>query len=123
MAGMVWGGGVIFMAFVGWRALRDRPPSEARPIFERVGRLMAVSGSLVLVLGIVRGTVLGPVRSWDFLIGSPYGRTFALALVVTVLLAIHGARGGRTLPAQLWDGDRWRPEAARITRRDSVINV
>jgi uncharacterized membrane protein len=123
MAGMVWGGGAIFMALVGWRALLDRPPSEARPLFERVGKVMAISGSLVLVLGVVRGTALGPVRSWDFLIGSAYGRTFGLALVVTVLLAIHGARGGRTLPARLWDGDRWRPEAAGIVRRDSAINV
>lgn len=123
LAGFVWGGGALFMAFVGWRALLDRPPAEARPTFERVGRVMAVSGSLVLLLGIVRGTLLGPVRSWDYLIGTPYGHTFTLALVVTVVLAIHGARGGRTLPGKLWDGDRWRPDAARVVRRHSTIDV
>lgn len=122
-SGMVWAGGAIFMALVGWRALLERPPGEARVTLERIGRLMAISGSLVLILGIVRGTLLGPVRSWDFLIGSPYGRTFALALVVTVLLAIYGARSGRTLPARLRDGDRWRPDAARIVRRDSAIHM
>ncbi len=122
LAGTVWFGGAVYMALLG-AALLDRSPRETLPVLARLGRAMAASGSLVLVLGVVRGTGLGPVRSFHYLVSTAYGVTFAIALLVTVLLAMHGAITGRTLEAKLCDGDRWRADAARTIRRDNVISI
>src|SRR6266851_3465400 len=39
---------------------------------------------LVILLGLVRGTIFGPVRSLDFLFGTAYGITFLMALLAAL---------------------------------------
>jgi hypothetical protein len=53
--------------------------------------LPGVAG-LVVLLGILRGTVFGPIDSIDALFGTAYGLTWLVALVVSIGLVIHGAR-------------------------------
>lgn len=122
---IVWAGAHVFMALVGWPTLRDRPAAEAQAVLARMSRtlgpLMAVTGSLVVVLGVLRGTVFGVVRSFTQLVETPYGRTFMLAALLTIVLAVHGARAGRTLEARIFRDGAWTPDAKRILRRSSVL--
>jgi uncharacterized membrane protein len=126
LGGIVWFGGHVFTAAVVWPALLRRPPAEARAVSEAMAkpamRVMGPAGLLVLVLGFVRGTVLGPVRSWDALLFTPYGRTFGAALLLTFFL-MGASGGGRDAAARVWDGDRLRPDAARYLRRSAALNL
>ncbi|HLT46743.1 MAG TPA: hypothetical protein VK002_05890 [Rubricoccaceae bacterium] len=125
LAGVVWVGGYAFVSLALWPALLHRPAPEARALFDALARpigiLMGTSAQAAFWLGLLRGTVFGPVRSFAALFGTPYGRTFAAAIVLTVAAVVYGATSGRRLEARVWDGDAWRPGAARYLRRSSGI--
>lgn len=127
LGGIVWFGGHVFTAGVIWPALLRRPAPEARALSEAMAepamRVMGPAGMLVLVLGIVRGTVLGPVRSVDVLVGTAYGWTFAAALLLTFGLMGYAGATRREMERRVWDGDRFHPGAARYLRRSSAINL
>ena len=126
LGGIVWFGGHVFTAVI-WPALLRRPPAEAKAVSDAMAqpamRVMGPAGLLVLVLGIVRGTVLGPVRSLDMLVGTAYGRTFAAALLLTFFLMGYSGRMHREMDRRVWDGDRFRPGAADYLRRSSAVNL
>lgn len=127
LGGIVWFGGHLFTALVIWPALLRRPAAEARAVsdamVEPAMRVMGPAGLLVLVLGIVRGTVLGPVRSLDVLVGTAYGWTFAAALVLTFGLMGYGGSTRREMERRVWDGDRFAPGAAAWLRRTNAVNL
>lgn len=50
----------------------------------------AIVGTLTISIGVLRGTVFGPLTSWAAF-ASPFGATWLLALVIAVLLAVLGA--------------------------------
>jgi uncharacterized membrane protein len=127
LGGIVWFGGHVFSAAVVWPALLRRPAAEARTfsdaMMQPAMRVMGPAGLLVLVLGIVRGTVLGPVRSLDVLVGTAYGWTFATALLLTFLLMGYGGRMRQEMDRRVWDGEAFHPGAADFLRRSSAINL
>jgi hypothetical protein len=57
-------------------------------------------GILVLLLGFVRGTFLGPVDSVGDVFGTAYGLTWLVALLATIALFVTEARSSvrATLP-------------------------
>jgi uncharacterized membrane protein len=57
--------------------------ARATPVFH-------VVVPLIIVLGIVRGTLLGPIKGLDVLAGTAYGLTWLAALTVTVLTYLWG---------------------------------
>jgi len=126
LAGVVWVGGYVTMTLVVWPALLRRPPGEARALVEtlgpRLGALMGASGLLVLVLGLLRGTVFGPIRSFATLFGTAYGLTFLAALVLALFAMGHGSSLGKRLPEHLWDDAGLRPGAARFLRRNGLVS-
>ena len=126
VAGLVWAGGQAFAVAALWPALLRRP-SEARALFDAIGpaagKLMGAAGPLVLLLGILRGTWLGPVRSWDALVGTAYGRTFLAAMVLTVALTAHlGAVRGQ-LETRVWNGAAFAPGAPAYLRRTGAVTL
>jgi uncharacterized membrane protein len=127
LGGLVWFGGHVFTAAVTWPALLRRPPAEARALSQALAepamRIMGPAGMLVLILGIVRGTVLGPVRSLHVLVGTAYGLTFAAALVITFWLMGYGGATRREMERRVWDGDGFHPGAARWLRRTGAVNL
>lgn len=127
LGGIVWFGGHIFTAAVIWPALLRRPAPEAKALSDAMAepamRVMGPAGMLVLVLGIVRGTVLGPVRSLDVLIGTAYGWTFLAALLLTFGLMGYAGATRQEMERRVWDGDRFHPGAAAYLRRSSAINL
>ena len=48
-------------------------------------RVIDVVAPAVIVLGVIRGTLLGPIKSTDFLFATSYGITWMVALVAAVL--------------------------------------
>ncbi|MBC7896343.1 MAG: hypothetical protein H7066_13085 [Cytophagaceae bacterium] len=123
-AALVWMGVQVSVALLIFPALATRPGSDARPLLgalaARIPRLMQVSGLLVIILGLVRGTVLGPIRTWSAL-GSRYALLMGLSLVLMFALIGYGQRTGPTLMAAIWDGEAVRPGAHAAMRRHAVV--
>ena len=99
---------------------------QQRDIFFRLGEVGAkvfpIVAVLVILLGIVRGTIFGPIQSLDALFGTAYGWTWLVALVATVGLIVNGARnigrGCEPLPHT-----PAAPAAAAGRRRYSTIDL
>lgn len=91
LCGIIWFGGYIFLDFAVWPALLRRPAAEAQAASESLGKasqpLMILGGNTVVLLGILRGTLLGPIKSFAFLFGSAYGFTWLAALVLALALS------------------------------------
>ncbi len=127
LCGIIWFGGYVFMDFVMWPALLRLPAAQAKSLSESIGRLagplMAASGSLVILLGVVRGTVLGPIKSPSALFATPYGLTWLAALILALLLSVWGANWHTRLLGPLWEGDAIRPGAVARLRAGSAVEM
>lgn len=117
LMGIAWFGGYIFLDLVLWPTLLALPAVQAKATYALLGRfagpVMATSGSLVVLLGILRGTMLGPIRSLAFLFGSAYGITWLIALALTLLLTVWGAGWHDRVIGPIWEDNRIRPGVAR----------
>jgi uncharacterized membrane protein len=127
LSGVIWFGGYILIDFALWPALLRRPASEARMTFaaleKYIGPLMAASGSLVVLLGILRGTALGPIKSFGALLGTAYGVTWLIALVLALFLTIWGARWHDRLVGPIWEGDQVRSGVAARRRIATIVEM
>lgn len=123
--GITWFGGYIFMTFAVWPTLLRRPVPEAKAFFndlaQPVSKLMMVSGTAVLLLGILRGTVFGIIRSFEVLFNTTYGLTWLVALTLTMILTVHGAVSSKQYETRIWDGHQLRPEATHYLRDNNVF--
>lgn len=95
LLGITWFGYAISMYFLVSPALAELPESQGRITTSRLGqigkRVFPIVSLLVLVLGVLRGTVFGRIQSVDALT-TTYGIVFLIALVGTVALFYTGAR-------------------------------
>lgn len=88
---------------------REVQRALARLVILGPERLMIGAALAAAILGIVRGTVYGPVRSVEAL-GTRYGIVWAAAILVTVAVFIVGARVTSPAARGLLDDDRlWAP--------------
>ncbi|GEM_PF-1699479 len=117
-------GSSMFMDIVLWPTLLKLNGVEAKEFYEkslkRTSVLMAASGGITFLTGILRGTVFGDIRSWDNL-KSSYGITFSIALLATLAMLIHGPRIAPHLFKEVWDGKNFAPEAKAIVHASHVI--
>jgi uncharacterized membrane protein len=127
LCGVTWFGGYILIDFALWPALLRRPAAEAQMTFaaleKSIGPLMALSGSLVVLLGIVRGTALGPIRSLDALLGTAYGLTWLVALLIALFLTIWGASWHDLAVGPVWEDGATRPGVATRLRMAAFIEM
>jgi uncharacterized membrane protein len=117
LAGVVWLGGAVFMNTVVLPAIVALPDAEQRAMARRVifgpERMMIAAALLAAMLGILRGTVYGPVRSVDAL-ATPYGIVWGLAIAITLSVFLVGARMTGPAAHRLLDDDRlWTSPASR----------
>ncbi|HEY7527288.1 MAG TPA: hypothetical protein VIA82_10710 [Candidatus Limnocylindria bacterium] len=95
LLGILWFGYSLSMFFLITPPLRSLPEETQRAVFRQLGtlgaRVFPVVGILVLVLGFVRGTFLGPIKGLDAF-GTAYGITWLVALLATIGLFYTGAR-------------------------------
>jgi uncharacterized membrane protein len=127
LTGIVWFGGYIFLDFVLWPTLLRLPVPEAKTasaiIHKFAGPIMASSGTLVVLLGIIRGTVLGPINSFSILFTSAYGLTWLAALSISILLIIWGAGWHDRAIGPIWDGDGLASSVARRLRLGTLFEM
>ena len=93
-AGIFWFGGTLFLDFVVIPALTGLPLGQQRSFnnrFSKIGsRVIGPIALLAILLGLVRGIAFGPVRSFDFLLGTAYGVTFLLGFIASVATYLWG---------------------------------
>jgi uncharacterized membrane protein len=81
--GMFWFGSTLYLDVVVIPAVMTLPLEQQRsvskPLTTFSDRVIIPAAILVILLGLVRGTIFGPVHSLDFLFGTAYGLTFLIA--------------------------------------------
>jgi uncharacterized membrane protein len=92
-AGTFWFGGVLFTNFVMIPAImrlpRDRQPEIIESVAGQAARLMPLMAGATIILGIVRGTALGDIRTVDDL-STNYGIEWIVGLVAAALTFAWG---------------------------------
>jgi uncharacterized membrane protein len=88
LLGIFWFGSTLYLDFVVIPAVMTLPLEQQRSVSKPLTmfseRVIIPAGILVILLGLVRGTIFGPVRSLDFLFGTAYGITFLIALLAAL---------------------------------------
>ena len=88
LLGILWFGTVLSLDVIVIPAINRLPVVAQRDISSAIGAratpLFQVVVPTIIVLGVVRGTLLGPIKGVDTLLGTAYGLTWLVALVVTV---------------------------------------
>lgn len=96
LAGITWFGAVIYNDFILIPALTTLPVDQQRAaggaIGVRGGRVIKPVAAAVIILGFLRGTVFGQIRSADALFGTMYGLTWLVALVVAIVAFYWGVK-------------------------------
>jgi uncharacterized membrane protein len=92
--GMLWLGGALYTNFILIPALGRLPLATQREVGAHVGevagRVFTIAPIGLVILGILRGTVWGPIHDVDDLLGTAYGLTWLTALTVTVATWLWG---------------------------------
>jgi putative copper export protein len=112
VAAILWVGTGVTVTMLVMPLLAGLPPEQQRPIGRRLApqlsRFYSIVAGVVFLLGILRGTVFGPIRGVDTLFGTPYGLTWLAALVLTIGLMVLGARfAGPTFERMYADDSLW----------------
>jgi uncharacterized membrane protein len=93
--GIFWFGAVLYADFILIPAITTLPLNTQREISAALGpraeRIIAPVAGLVILLGIIRGTVFGPIKSLDALT-TTYGLTWLVALIVAAATFYWGTR-------------------------------
>jgi uncharacterized membrane protein len=88
LLGIFWFGSTLYLDFVVIPAVMALPLEQQRtvskPLTTFSERVIIPAAILVMLLGLIRGIVYGPVRSLDFLFGTAYGLTFLIALLAAL---------------------------------------
>jgi uncharacterized membrane protein len=117
LLGIVWFGYAISMYFLVSPALIALPEEQGRITNSRLGeigrRVFPIVSVLVLLLGILRGTVFGRIQSFDALF-TTYGIVWIIALVFTLGLIFTGARYIGPLLEGIRDAPDYRAAGERI---------
>jgi len=120
LLGILWFGFALSMHFIISPALAEMPEAQQQKTTFRVGeiggKVFPVVGILILLLGIIRGTLLGPIDSFADIFGTAYGITWLVALLATVALFITGARFIAPTFARMKETDDFPAAAARLRR-------
>lgn len=120
-----WFGGTLYLDFVVMPTLQRVPPTASRAfgraMAPRMSSLMRMAALVVIILGLLRGTVWGPLPPGDdsLTFGSQYGMTWSISILLALAIAAIGegvlGRTGRRLYGDdvLWTpGADGRPPAA-----------
>jgi len=94
LAGITWFGAVIYADLILIPGLLNLPVDQQRAaggaVAAQARKVIIPTAAAVIVLGILRGTLFGPIRSADALFGTAYGITWLVALVVAVVAFFWG---------------------------------
>lgn len=127
LSAIAWVGGYAFAVFVLWPAIFRRPAPEAHAFFTTINapisKFLGLTAQLTFWLGLLRGTWLGQIRSFEALVGTGYGHLFMTAIVLTIVAVVLSARASRKQEAWVWEGDSFRAGAAQKVRRSHLVVI
>ena len=93
--GVFWFGSTLYVDFVLIPGLQTLTPGKAREAGAAVGaqgvKVILPVAVLTILLGVIRGTVFGPIKSLEEL-GTIYGITWLVALVAAIATLYWGLR-------------------------------
>ena len=96
LLGILWFGNALALDVIVIPAINRLPIVAQREVASQIGAratpIFKVVVPTIVVLGIVRGTAFGPVRSLEALVGTAYGWTWLAALLLTVGVYAWGLR-------------------------------
>ena len=112
LAAILWFGGSVFFSLLLMPNIGVLPPEQqrrfGRAITPKLKTFFSATAGIVMLFGIIRGTLLGPIKGLDILFGTAYGLTWLAALIVTIGLAVLGARFvGPTAERMYHDDSLW----------------
>lgn len=94
LLGIFWFGNALVLDVIVIPAINRLPIVSQREISSYIGSratpIFHVVVPSIIALGIIRGTLLGPIKSVEVLFGSAYGLTWMTALGVTILTYLFG---------------------------------
>jgi uncharacterized membrane protein len=94
LLGIFWFGSVLYLNVIVIPTILRLPLEQQRAVSIPLGaftdRILTPVSILVILLGIVRGTLLGSVHDLASLLGTQYGVTFLVAALMTIALALWG---------------------------------
>jgi hypothetical protein len=86
-----WFGGTLYLNTIVIPTLIKLPVGQQRPvtggISAKANKIFPIVQTLVIVFGVLRGTVFGPINKASDLFETAYGIRFTLSLVLTIVLA------------------------------------
>jgi uncharacterized membrane protein len=93
--GIFWFGSTLYVDFILIPGLQTLAPGKAREAGAAVGaqafRIIPAVAGLTILLGVIRGTAFGPIKSIGDL-GTTYGITWLVALVAAIATLYWGLR-------------------------------
>lgn len=105
LSATIWISSFIFIYFILWPAFIKKNSEDARELKENIkkpiGYGLGILGVTALILGFLRGTVFGRIRSMEALF-TPYGRNFIYAIVISILMIVIGRVFGHNLVKIPW---------------------
>lgn len=110
---MLWVGGVMFIGWGLFPAIRKWSYSEQRKIFATVMAWahwpLTLAGCFVIATGILLGTVLGPINQWADIFQTRYGLTWLTALLIGLFTLAWGVFIGNQMAKKLFSQtDIWK---------------
>lgn len=126
LSGALWVGGFVITQFVIWPALLRIPVHHAKPLQASLEKsaapLFALAAVSTILLGILRGTWLGPLKSWSSL-SSSYGHAWLAGLVFAIGFIVFGATVLRRMPQLVWVGNDLHPKAVARVRMSGMVGM
>jgi putative copper export protein len=95
LGGVFWFGSVLTLNFiiipgVFMRLEPERQRDVGRLVNERLERVIFPIAVTVIALGVVRGTLFGPIKTPELLFGTAYGLTWLVALALAIFILAYG---------------------------------
>jgi uncharacterized membrane protein len=94
LLGILWFGNALVLDVIVIPAINRLPVVAQREISSYIGSratpIFHVVVPLIVALGVIRGTLLGPIKSIDILFGTAYGLTWLTALTATIVTYVFG---------------------------------
>jgi uncharacterized membrane protein len=94
LLGILWFGSTLYINLILIPAVLPLPREKQQEISAQVSplthRVLQPAAILTILLGVIRGTFLGPLHSVQDVISTKYGVTWLLALVGALILYIFG---------------------------------
>ncbi|HET7176584.1 MAG TPA: hypothetical protein VFK21_11330 [Gammaproteobacteria bacterium] len=127
IGGLVWAGGALVGGYLLPRAMVDKPAPAGRavydPFIKTAGPLMEAAGITVLLAGLLRGTLFGPVHSFAIAFGTAYGLTWITALLFSMVFAGHSGHWHKRMPELIWNEELKGAEAKRLIDRHGLVSL